>query len=106
MDTLIASPPRPSVALVVPNYNHGRYLPESLGSIAAQTRAPDRVVIIDDASTDDSLAVISRFIANHPGFATFGEQKNTGQVLERGDFVGVDETRVQRRRAPACFLVH
>ena len=40
MDQLIASTAKSRVTIVVPNYNHARYLPESLGSIAAQTRAP------------------------------------------------------------------
>ncbi|MDU6376052.1 MAG: glycosyltransferase family A protein, partial [Bradyrhizobium sp.] len=38
----------PTATLVVPNFNHAHYLPESLGSIVRQTRAPDRVIIIDD----------------------------------------------------------
>jgi glycosyltransferase involved in cell wall biosynthesis len=92
MDKLIASPPRRSVALVVPNYNHGRYLPESLGSIAAQTRAPDRVVIIDDASTDDSLAVISRFIANHPGWQLIRHDKNKGVVPGQNEAIRAVDT--------------
>ena len=59
---------RQSVAIVVPNYNHAAYLPHSLGSIAAQTRAPDQVLIIDDASTDNSLEVIGQFISQHPNW--------------------------------------
>jgi GT2 family glycosyltransferase len=80
MDTLITSPPRPSVTLVVPNYNHAKYLPESLGSIAAQTCAPDRVLIIDDASTDDSFAVISRFMTRYPSWSLIRHDQNQGVV--------------------------
>lgn len=56
-----------TVAIVMANYNHGRYLHESLGGIAAQTRPADEVLIIDDGSTDDSVEIIQRFIAANPG---------------------------------------
>jgi len=54
------------LAVIVPNYNHAEYLPRSLGSIGRQTRQADQVIIVDDASTDDSRAVISRFVEAHP----------------------------------------
>src|SRR5579859_599280 len=92
MDQLTTSTARPRVTLVVPNYNHARYLPESLGSIAAQTRAPDRVLIIDDASCDDSIAVISRFIAEHPGWELIRHNKNRGVVAGQNDAIGLVDT--------------
>jgi glycosyltransferase involved in cell wall biosynthesis len=92
MDQLIASTARPRVTLVVPNYNHARYLPESLGSVAAQTRAPDRVLIIDDASTDDSLAVISRFVADRPGWELIRHDKNKGVVAGQNEAVASTDT--------------
>jgi glycosyltransferase involved in cell wall biosynthesis len=92
MDKQIASTNRPRVTLVVPNYNHARYLPESLGSIAAQTHAPDRVLIIDDASTDDSLAIISRFIADRPGWELIRHDKNKGVVAGQNEAIGLVDT--------------
>lgn len=92
MNIRTASPSRPNVTLVVPNYNHARYLPESLGSIAAQTRAPDRVLIIDDASTDDSVAVISRFIAEHPGWELVRNEKNKGVVSGQNQALAAVDT--------------
>jgi glycosyltransferase involved in cell wall biosynthesis len=92
MDALTTSQARPSVTLVVPNYNHARYLPESLGSIAAQTRAPDRVLIIDDASTDDSVAVISRFIAEHSGWELICHDRNRGVVRGQNEAIATANT--------------
>jgi glycosyltransferase involved in cell wall biosynthesis len=92
MDIQTASHPRPNVTLVVPNYNHARYLPESLGSIAGQTRAPDRVLIIDDASTDDSLAVIARFVADHPGWELIRHDKNRGVVRGQNEAIRAADT--------------
>ncbi len=51
----------PAVSVVVPNYNHGRYLRERLDSIFAQTFRDFEVIVLDDASTDDSLAVIAEY---------------------------------------------
>jgi len=46
------------VSVVVPNYNYGRYLAGRLGSVFAQTHPVAEVVVLDDASTDDSAAVV------------------------------------------------
>jgi glycosyltransferase involved in cell wall biosynthesis len=92
MNIRAASPSLPNVTLVVPNYNHARYLPEALGSIAAQTRAPDRVIIIDDASTDDSIAVISRFLADHPGWQLIRHETNQGVVRGQNEGIVLSDT--------------
>jgi glycosyltransferase involved in cell wall biosynthesis len=92
MDTLKTSPRQPRVTIVVPNYNHARYLPESLGSIAGQTRPPDRVLIIDDASTDDSLTVLSRFIAGRPGWELLRHDKNRGVVAGQNEAISRTDT--------------
>jgi GT2 family glycosyltransferase len=44
------------VAVVVPNWNGRRWLPGLVASLDAQTRAPDEVVVVDNGSTDDSVA--------------------------------------------------
>jgi glycosyltransferase involved in cell wall biosynthesis len=85
-------PGRPSVTIVVPNYNHARYLPESLGSIAAQTQAPDRILVIDDASTDDSVAVISRFITDRPTWKLIQLERNRGVVAVQNEAIRAADT--------------
>lgn len=89
---MIAPPGSPTVTLVVPNFNHAHYLPESLGSIANQTRAPDRVIIIDDCSTDDSIAVISRFLADQPNWQLIRHQTNQGVVRGQNEALAAAET--------------
>lgn len=44
------------VALIIVNYNSGGMLARCLESVYGQTRQPDRVIVVDNASTDDSLA--------------------------------------------------
>jgi GT2 family glycosyltransferase len=47
------------VAVVIPNYNGARWLPGVLDSVAAQTVPPAEVLVVDDGSTDDSLALLA-----------------------------------------------
>jgi glycosyltransferase involved in cell wall biosynthesis len=49
------------LAVVIPVYNHARYIGRALESVLAQSRPPDRVICIDDGSRDDSLAVCRTF---------------------------------------------
>ena len=46
------------VAVVIPNYNGARWLPGVLASVAEQITAPADVLVVDDGSTDGSLALL------------------------------------------------
>lgn len=45
---------QPLVSVVVPSYNHGRFVEQALDSVAAQTWPHIELVVLDDASTDDA----------------------------------------------------
>ena len=47
-----------SLAVIIPNYNNGKYLEQAISSILSQSRRPDEIIIVDDCSTDDSREVI------------------------------------------------
>jgi glycosyltransferase involved in cell wall biosynthesis len=49
--------PRPTVSVIIPNYNHAHYLDERLGSIFEQRLTPNEIIFLDDASSDDSLTI-------------------------------------------------
>lgn len=51
------------LAVIIPVYNHARYIGEALESCLSQTRKPDRIIVIDDGSKDDSMAVMEPFRA-------------------------------------------
>lgn len=56
-----------SISVVVPVFNHARFLPRSLGAIVSQTHPPSEVIVIDDGSADDSAAVAETFRSRlHP----------------------------------------
>ena len=72
----------PSVSVIIPCFNYGRFLAEAIESALAQTHAPLEVIVIDDGSTDDSYEVASRYRPS----VTALTQPNQGlvAVLNRG----------------------
>jgi GT2 family glycosyltransferase len=62
----VAGPPAESVAVVVVTYNRSGLLDRMLVGLAAQTRRPDVVLVVDNASTDDTRAVLARHEATLP----------------------------------------
>lgn len=74
---------RPQVSFVVPAYNYARYLPECLGSILAQdSTATFEVVIVNDASTDDTPAVLDRL--RDPRIRVVHNETNQGHARTIG----------------------
>jgi glycosyltransferase involved in cell wall biosynthesis len=90
----------PTVSVVVPNYNHAKYLPQRMESILRQTYSDFEIIILDDASSDDSLAVIQnylsipevRFVPNAQNSGTTFAQWNKGVDLARGKYVWIAES--------------
>jgi len=56
----------PLTSAVVPSYNHGRFLPETIASVAAQVDVDVELVIVDDCSTDDSAEIAAELAASAP----------------------------------------
>ncbi len=85
----------PTLTVVVPNFNHARYLPECLQAMLDQSVPPLEIIVIDDASTDDSVAVIEGFAKVHPTIRLIRNERNQGVLhgmnrtleLARGDFL-------------------
>ena len=53
------------VSVIMPNYNHAPFLKERMESILAQDYSNMEIILLDDASTDDSLAILQQY-AKHP----------------------------------------
>lgn len=68
--------PAPVVSIIIDNYNYARFLPRCIESALAQTHANTEVIVVDDASTDDSRDVILRY----PKVVPVLKEKNGGQA--------------------------
>jgi len=107
----------PRMSVVIPNYNHGHLIEDALLAISQQTLPPSEIVVVDDGSTDDSLARLQASAARMPRLRIHlhGENRgvnaacNTGLELVSGDFVlfsaaddRLDAETVERASAAAA----
>jgi glycosyltransferase involved in cell wall biosynthesis len=74
------------VSVVMPVYNHARFLARAVESLGAQARLPDELIAVDDGSTDGSAEVIREFARRAPFPVTLVRQANAGAhvALNRG----------------------
>ena len=55
---------RATLAVVITTYNHARFLADAITSVLTQTRPADKIIVVDDGSTDDPAAVVAHFHRN------------------------------------------
>jgi len=58
--------PRPTLAVIVAAYNEASALGITIDTLAGQSDAPDRIILADDGSTDDSAEVLRRLYGLEP----------------------------------------
>src|SRR5262245_17591170 len=71
----------PLVSIIVVNYNYGRYLREAFDSIARQNYPNIECIIVDNASTDESAAVLLEIESRYPRTKILRRKENGGQSL-------------------------
>lgn len=91
----------PRVSVIVPNYNHAIYLRQRLDSIIKQTFTDIEIIVLDDASIDQSLAIIReyaaqdlrvRVLANTTNSGSAFRQWNRGVREAKGSYVWIAES--------------
>jgi glycosyltransferase involved in cell wall biosynthesis len=89
-----------TVSVIVPNYNHARFLRRRIESVLRQTYSDFEVILLDDCSTDESRSILSEY-ANDPRVRIEFNEKNSGSTfkqwnkgvrLARGEYVWVAES--------------
>ncbi|MCX5751937.1 MAG: glycosyltransferase [Candidatus Saganbacteria bacterium] len=66
------------LSVYIPNYNYGHYLKECLEAVFSQSLSPDEVIVVDDASTDNSITVVESFMQKYPNLRLLKNEKNLG----------------------------
>jgi glycosyltransferase involved in cell wall biosynthesis len=79
------------VSTVIPVYNRAAMLREAVDSVLAQTWRPIEIIIVDDGSTDDTLAVEVELCQRHPDTVRILGQANAGPGVARQ--LGLDAAR-------------
>ena len=91
----------PLVSVVIPNFNHAAFLRERIRSVLGQTVADLEVILLDDASTDDSVLVMRAFtsdtrvthvVVNEVNSGSPFHQWRKGMALARGTWVWIAES--------------
>ncbi|HWG58347.1 MAG TPA: glycosyltransferase [Candidatus Acidoferrales bacterium] len=90
----------PKVSVIVPNYNHARFLTKRIESILGQTFQDFELILLDDCSNDESRSILSRYSdeprvklqLNDANSGSTFRQWNKGARLARGEYVWMAES--------------
>ncbi len=83
----------PRVSIVVPTYNHGRFIGKALASVCAQTFTDWEAIVVNNFSTDDTESVIKAIddprirLVNFANHGVIAASRNHGMSLARGELV-------------------
>jgi len=91
------------VSVILPVYDRAAYVGEAIESVLAQTLPADELIVVDDGSTDDSVAVVERY--SRPGLHVvrqenrgIGAARNRGLGLASGELIAfIDSDDVWER---------
>jgi len=87
----------PRVSVVVTTYNGSRYIGETIDAILAQSFTDFELLIIDDASTDDTVAIVEDYtdprirLVRNPENLGISRTRNRGIELARGDYLAAND---------------
>jgi glycosyltransferase involved in cell wall biosynthesis len=90
-------PEWPLVSIIIPSYNQGRYIRETIDSVLSQDYRPIEVLVFDGASKDDTVAVLQSYDA--PELQWWSEPDrgvvdavNKGLARARGELVAIQSS--------------
>jgi glycosyltransferase involved in cell wall biosynthesis len=73
---------KPALSVIVPNYNHANYLHERLESIFNQTFQDFEVILLDDASTDNSMEILLQY-TGYGDVRVYKNDQNSGSPFRQ-----------------------
>lgn len=91
----------PKISIIIPNYNHSRYLPQRIESVLNQTCQDFEVLLMDDCSSDTSRAILVEYaqrdariqlLFNEQNSGSTFKQWNKGIALAKGEYIWIAES--------------
>lgn len=86
----------PKISIAMPTYNVGKYIADAIESIISQTYIHWELIIVDDCSTDNTIAIIEKYLKTNKKITLIKREKNSGGcrlprfdaiLAAKGDFV-------------------
>jgi glycosyltransferase involved in cell wall biosynthesis len=68
------------LTVVIPTRNHARYIRRALDSLVAQTRRPQRILVLDDASTDRTPSILRAYAERYDFISVVTHEQSRGPV--------------------------
>lgn len=91
----------PLVSVIIPNYNHAKFLDERIQSVLNQTYQNFELIILDDKSTDNSVEIINQYkdnphvshiVVNEENSGSTFKQWHKGFELAKGNLIWIAES--------------
>ncbi len=73
------------VSIIMPSYNCGKYVEETIHSVQAQTYQNWEIIFMDDCSTDDTVRLVSELRNEDPRIKLFQNHCNLGAAVSRNN---------------------
>ena len=77
----------PTLGVFLGNFNHASYLPGALDALMAQSHKADTITVVDDGSTDDSMAILDAYARRHPSITIERNAVNKGYIKNANDWI-------------------
>jgi glycosyltransferase involved in cell wall biosynthesis len=91
-----------SVTVTITLYNYSRFIGATLDSVVAQSLGPLQLVVVDDASSDDSVDEVLKHLENsHARF----ERAEVARLTSNRGLAGCRNAAVDLARTPYCFIL-
>ena len=78
----------PKLSICIGTYNRAKFIGETLDSMLVQLEPGVEIVIVDNASSDNTSEVIAQYLSRHPEIHYFRKQENTGFDRNYDEAVG------------------